>query len=200
MKDWTGGSASAHICNGNSNHTDEIREENDYYATDPIAIDLLCEREQFTPLVWEPACGGGHMARALEKRGYKVQATDKIYRGYGRGDVDFFELMNNGAQCTIDIITNPPYKYALQFVKHALDIVCEGRKVAMFLKLTFLEGQERKQFFEQYPPKTVYVSSKRIQCAKNGDFERYKKDGTAIAYAWYVWEKGYKGKPVIEWI
>lgn len=43
-----------------------------------------------------------------------------------------------------DIITNPPYKYAAEFVQHALDIIDNGQKVAMFLKLTFLEGEKRR--------------------------------------------------------
>ena len=69
-----------------------------------------------------------------------------------------------------DIITNPPYKYALQFVEKALERVKPGRKVAMFLKLQFLEGKSRKAFFLKHPPKTVYVSSSRLICAMNGDF------------------------------
>jgi hypothetical protein len=97
-----------------------------------------------------------------------------------------------------DIITNPPYKYAQQFVERALENVKPGRKVAMFLKLTFLEGKARKQMFLNNPPKTVYVSSSRLLCAKNGDFENTK--GSAVAYAWFVWEKGFKGDPVIKWI
>lgn len=75
------------------------------------------------------------------------------------------------------------------------------RKLQCFLKLTFLEGKARKKLFEKYPPKVVYVSSSRLQCAKNGDFETYKKSGgTAIAFAWFVWEKGYKGDTIIKWI
>lgn len=93
-----------------------------------------------------------------------------------------------------DIITNPPYKYALEFVEKALDIVNEGNKVAMFLKLTFLEGQKRKQFLTNNPPK-VYVYSKRQICAKNGEFE--KISSSAVAYAWFVWEKGYKGDIIV---
>ena len=69
----------------------------------------------------------------------------------------------------------------------------------MFLKLQFLEGQKRKQLFLKNPPKTVYVSSSRLYCAKNGEFERYK-DTKAIAYAWFVWVKGFMGDTVIKWI
>ena len=77
-------------------------------------------------------------------------------------------------------------------------VVSTHGKVAMFLKLTFLEGKRRKSFFKVNPPKTIYVSSSRLICAKNGDFEHMT--GSAIAYAWYVWEKGYSGDPVIKWI
>ena len=98
-----------------------------------------------------------------------------------------------------DIITNPPYKNALEFVQKALDTVQEGRKVAMFLKLTFLEGKRRGEFFKENPPKKVYVASSRLNCAMNGDFEKYPNNN-AICYAWFVWEKGYKGQPVIDWI
>lgn len=91
---------------------------------------------------------------------------------------------------------------AKEFVLHALDLVNDGNKVYMFLKLTFLEGKARyKELFSKYPPKIIYVFSERVMCAKNGDFEGMKAGGgSAVAYAWFVWQKGWKGKPTIEWI
>ena len=68
----------------------------------------------------------------------------------------------------------------------------------MFLKLTFLEGQARRKLFEENPPKIVYVFSKRVKCAKNGNFENISS--SAVAYAWYEFEKGYKGDSIIKWI
>ena len=70
-----------------------------------------------------------------------------------------------------DIITNPPYKYAKEFVEHALTLVPNGRKVFMFLKLQFLEGKGRRSLFDTGQLKTLYVSSSRIKCAMNGNFE-----------------------------
>ena len=100
-----------------------------------------------------------------------------------------------------DIITNPPYKFAKDFVEKSLSIIPTGNKVAMFLKLQFLEGKLRKKLFKTYPPKTIYVSSSRLLCAKNADFEgMINGGGSAVAYAWYVWEKGFSGKTTIEWI
>ena len=140
---------------------------------------------------------GGHLAQVLENNGYEVIATDLIYRGYGdKESLNFLEETLEDFEG--DIITNPPYKYALEFVQKALDSVNVGNKVAMFLKLQFLEGKQRKQFFIQNPPKVIYVSSSRLLCAMNGEFE--KITSSAVAYAWFVWEKGFKGDPIIKWI
>ena len=193
-KDWTGNRKSVFVCNGASNHSGGEREPNDYYATEPNAVELLLEQETFTPYVWEPACGEGHISKVLEAHGYKVLSTDLIDRGYGEGGIDFLSIER--ADISRDIITNPPYKYAKEFVEHALDISMYSTKVAMFLKLTFLEGQSRRELFAKNPPKTVYVSSARLQCGKNGVFE----GSSATAYAWFVWEKGYHGRTVIKWI
>lgn len=198
MKDWTGNAKSIFVCNGASNHTEEERQQDDYYATEPKAIHKLCEVEKFSPTVWECACGGGHLVKALQEKGYKVFASDIVDRGCPKAKrLDFFKCSN----CERDIITNPPYKYAKEFVEHALDIADNGRKVAMFLKLTFLEGKARRKMFEKYPPKKLYVFSERVMCAKNGDFEGMKAGGgSAVAYAWFIWEKGYTGKTTVDWI
>lgn len=42
-KDWTGNGKSIFTTLGASNHTEKEREINDYYATDPIAVDALLQ-------------------------------------------------------------------------------------------------------------------------------------------------------------
>ena len=191
-KDWTGNKNSVFKTLGATNHTDKEREENDYYATDPIAIDVLINdgKAELNQNLWECVCGEGHLSKRLKKFGYNVLSTDLIDRGYGEGGIDFFECKEpwNG-----DIITNPPYKYAQSFVEHALELIPNGCNVWMFLKLQFLEGKARRKLFDTGCLKTVYVSSSRILCAKNGDFEGRKKEGSAVAYAWYQFQKGYNG-------
>ena len=191
MTDWVGNSS---VRNCNKRSADA--EPHDYYATEPKATELLLEKENFAPVVWEPACGEGHIAKVLEAHGYHVVSTDLVDRGFGIGGIDFLATDPAKNNFTGDIITNPPYKYAKEFVEHALEMVPVGRKVAMFLKLTFLEGQARRELYRDNPPKTVYVSSARLQCGKNGDFS-----GTSmVAYAWFVWEKGYTGETVLKHI
>lgn len=195
--DWIGNSKSVFTTLGASNHVDSERASDDYYATEPKAMELLLEQETFSHKIWEPACGGGHLSKVLEAHGYDVLSTDLVYRGYGYPEsVNFLTISNDSFDG--DIITNPPYKYALEFVQKAINTVQDGHKVAMFLKLTFLEGKARKQFFIEHPPKTVYVSSSRLKCAMNGEFD--KIGSSAAAYAWFVWEKGFNGEPIIKWI
>lgn len=182
--DWTGNKKTTFVTIGASNHTDAEREQRDYYATDPKAASLLMECEQLHD-IWEVSCGEGHLAKEFEKAGLLKRASDIVVRNWPCEQLDFLEY--NGT-LDGDIVTNPPYKFAEEFVKHALDVVNDGRKVCMFLKLTFLEGKSRKELFDTTPPARIYVSSSRIICAKNADFKSIKTG--AVAYAWYVWEKG----------
>lgn len=140
-------------------------------------------------------CRGGHIASVLVANGHKVIAQDIVDRGYPETKIKDFLLQDKNKY---DIISNPPYVMAREFCEHALDISADGVKVAMFLKLTFLESQERKAFFQKYPIKYLYVFSKRMNCAKNGEFEKYQSN--AVAYGWYIWEKGFTGEPIIRWI
>ena len=147
-KDWTGNRASIFKTLGASNHTDHERQREDYYATEPRATELLCKLVQFDGPILEPSCGEGHISEELKKAGYDVTSRDLVDRGYGEV-ADFLAIDNiewNG-----NIVTNPPYKYAQEFVEKALSIIPKRKKVAMFLKLTFLEGKARRALFRSTP-------------------------------------------------
>jgi len=196
-KDWTGNYNSIFKTLGATSHSNETREENDYYATTPEAAEHLLQLETFSDNIWECACGAGHLSEVFLKNGYTVTSTDLVDRGYGEPGIDFLKTKErfNG-----DIITNPPYKYAKEFVEKALEVIPDGNKVAMFLKLTFMESNSRRKLFTERPPKYVYVSSSRLTCAKNGDFDTMQKaGGSAVAYGWFIWEKGFTGDSTLRW-
>lgn len=186
-------------CNGCVGHGTAVREEHDYYATPPEAVHKLFDSEYFTPpeVVWECACGGGHIAEALKEHGVQSYCTDLIDRGYGTGGVDFLksDLIYN-----VDtILTNPPYKYATDFVLHALDVLPDNGRVIMFLKTTFLEGQDRwKRLHSKFPPIAMYQFIERQRCSRNGEFKA--KGDNAISYAWYEWRNVFNGHPQIYWL
>ena len=178
---------------GASNHSDYDRIKHDFYSTDPKAINYLLKYEKFNNKIWECACGNGNLSKRLERFGYDVTSTDLVYRGFGRGNIDFLKCHK---KFDGDIITNPPYKYATEFVLKALKL--SNQKVAMFLKIQFLETQKRwLQLFKLYPPSTIYVFVKRINCYRNDD--RSIK-GSAVCYAWFVWDKEYTGETRVRWI
>lgn len=184
--------------------SDAIRQEHDYYATEPKATELLTQIEEIKPLVLEPFCGEGHISKVLEN--HKVFSSDLIDRGFGEiADVRDYNLVNNNLylrdkliyNSDFDIVTNPPYKNSNFYVEYCLNLLRPNCKLIMFLKLQFLETKKRKELFEKYPLKTLHVSSSRLVAAKNGDFNNTK--GSAIAYAWFVWERGFLGNPIIKW-
>lgn len=202
-KDWTGNKKSTFIQLGASNHTDKQRELNDFYATDPHALEIFLDKLKQDNIklhkgIWECACGQGHLSEVLKKRGYEVYSTDIIDRGYGDEQIDFLNEKYFQDDLMADILTNPPYKFAQEFVEKALDRQFKGFYTIMFLRIQFLEGQARKKLFEKYPPKYVYVNSARQICYINGNMN--KKISSASCYCWFIWEKGYKGEPIIRWI
>jgi len=167
------------------------RQKDDFYATPPEATQQLLDVEKFQGKIYEPCCGQGHISKVLIKNGYDVESSDLVDRGYGKSNIDF--LMEYKTRD--NIITNPPYgRLLMQFVRQTQKIA--DKKIAMLLKLTFLEGQERKEFFKEYPPTRVHVFSKRLSLMKNG--ESY--DGGMMALAWFVWEKNNKTTTTINWL
>lgn len=163
------------------------REKDDFYATPNWAIDALLNREAFEGEIWEPACGDGAICKRLEHYGYKnIYATDLIDRGYGDGGLDFMN-MRREAQ---NIITNPPFKIGTKFTIHALNLA--QKKVCIFNKLSFLEGKERRdRLFSQNKLECVYVFGERVG---------FNGGGGMLAFAWFVFDKRYDGKPRLEWI
>ena len=171
-----------------------------FIGTDPKALELFLDRIDKDGIklhenIWECACGEGNLSKVLKKRGYYVQSSDLINRGFGTGEIDFLKLKLSALNQ--DILTNPPYKYALDFVKHALEMQNNGYYTIMFLKIQFLEGKERYKFFQENPPKFVYVHSERQKCYLNNIDD---KQGSAVCYAWFIWEKGFKGDTIVRWI
>ena len=151
----------------------------------------------------EPCIGGGHIAKIIKDYypNSKITGVDLIDRGYENTKIGDFLTYNFDEQFD-NIITNPPYSLAQDFLEKSMDIVINGGKIAMFLKIQFLEGVKRKEMFKKYPPKYIYVFSKRQNPWRNGSEvdEKGKPWSSTMCFAWFVWEKGSKTEPVIRWL
>tara|TARA_Y100000114_G_C11653980_1_gene275673 strand:+ start:77 stop:667 length:591 start_codon:yes stop_codon:yes gene_type:complete len=187
---------------GSTRHSVSEREKNDFYATDPQSVLMFLKKIRKDNIclsnhIWENACGDGAIAKVLKSQGYSVFSTDIFERGYADALLDFtfepsFTWMG-------DVMTNPPYKHSIDFVKNSIRAVPKGNLVIMYLRLQFVEGIKRRSLYEDFPPKYIYVHSSRQKTYKNNDKEA-GKNANAVCFAWFIWEKGYRGDTVLRWL
>lgn len=182
----------------------EGRPDTDFYSTPSHATAALLGKELFGKRILEPACGEGAISEVLKYWGYEVSSTDLYNYGYGISHKDFLNPSTYTTDSNYDaIITNPPYRHAEEFLKRALDMTkLTNGKVALLLKLQFLEGQKRKTLLEHSPLRSVYVFSKRLTFSRNN--EPIGNSGM-MAFAWYVWDWNLEnhcpdGRAHIEWL
>lgn len=183
-------------------HSDKKRHKDDYYATDPRAVkDLIAMLNKYNieipKEIVETSVGGGHIAKEFEKIGCNVTGYDIVDRGYPNTIIrDYLTVDKLPDGCMV--IENPPFKRNIEFIKHSLSLIKKGQYICTFQKIQFLESQERKLFFEETPPKYVFVFSKRVKTYINGDMS--DKQSSAMCFCWFVFEKGYHGDTVVKWI
>lgn len=171
---------------------DGLREADDFYPTPPDATEALLRVESFDGPIWEPACGNGAISKVLEAHGHRVVSTDLVDRDYGTPRIDF--LMETTSQAP-NIITNPPFKLMVPFVRKSLDLTTS--KVAMLLRINALEGLERRRLFEETPLASVRVFSKRLTFQRGG-FSTH--GGGMLAFAWFTWDHAHEGPPTLGWV
>lgn len=177
------------------------RQIDDWYPTPPEATEKLLEVEKFDAVIWEPAAGDGALAEMLAAAGYGVIASDLNSYGYCKSGIDFLmeTQLPEALRPVTSLVTNPPYKLAEQFIRHAIGLGVT--KHAWLLRLAFLEGAARHEnLFKDNPPSRIHVFSKRLTIWR-GD-EKPTGSGTT-AYAWFVWDQpigSLKLKPRVNWI
>lgn len=164
------------------------RQAEDYYPTPYEGTLRLLKAETFAGGIREPACGEGHMSRILEEAGYRVDSSDLVDRGFGRGGIDF---LLDFRRCD-NVVTNPPFKLLDEFHRHAISVA--RVKVALLCRLAVLEGAGRRQRFEwgEMPLARVLAFSERLKIQRG----RLAKPGEGVgmvAFAWFIFERGHRG-------
>lgn len=171
------------------------------YATPANCTEALLAVESFQGAVWEPACGNGAIVRVLAAEGIATAATDLHDWGFGTPGIDVetgVDFLTTTCLLAPNVVTNPPFSLAEEFAAHAQHL--GARKVALFLRLAFLEGEaRRKGIFTTHPPCRVWVMSRR-RTLWRADDPNPRETGGTMAFAWFVWERGHKGAPVVGWL
>jgi hypothetical protein len=165
--------------------------EQDTLFTPPNAVRALLTVEKFEGVGWDPASGSGNISQCFYPPLISSDISVEPWV-FGIKGIDFLDQYRQ-----VDfIITNPPFLLATAFAKHALKC---AKKVALLLRIQFLESQSRYKFFLENPPSTVYIPSGRIKCY-SPSYKGNSKGISSQSLAWFVWNRGSLQKTVIEWM
>ena len=172
--------------------------KDDLYETPDCAIAALLRVEKIPQTVWEPACGPGAIVRHLRGTGRTVIASDLVDYGCpgseSRRDFLFEREAPAGVQA---IVTNPPFKLAVPFVLHALEIVPE---VHVLLRLAFLEGLRWQEKGLAQGLSNVWVFAPRLPFMHRADYDGPVNSNSGMPFAWFTWRKGHYHPPHIGWL
>lgn len=164
------------------------RKKSDFYETPYSVTQQLLDTECFEGLILEPAQGEGAIVSILNKNHLPCV-------GY-----DIEKNFLTETQKYPNIITNPPFSIALEFILKAKEIA--EHKIAFLLPLAYLHGKRRYDVIYQdklFPLETVHVFTRYPMLG-----DKLREDGKyrtgMMVYAWFVWNREHSGSPKISWI
>ncbi len=168
-----------------------------YYTPDEVALACVGTLDlRGVRYVLEPSVGQGAWVRALRFHTTplsgphlplhiatcdvdpeaKHESSDEIVHG------PFEESISPGARFDL-VIGNPPFSQAEEHVRLALR---HGHTVAFLLRLAFLEGAKRRDFWRENPAYSVHVLTSRPSFTGGGT--------DSAAYGFFLWIRGSTGK------
>lgn len=149
-------------------------------------------------VIYEPCSGAGAIVDVLEEYGFNnIMASDIQTGDFVRGErgVDVYGISDN---VTDIVFTNPPYNRMTKDNMLAEFQRIAGKKVILLLNIFFLSSKDRKEMLENSHLRHVYIHSDRVTMYPFGE-EKPKNGGTKM-FAWFVWDKEYRGTPSLSWI
>lgn len=164
------GAEASRIVGGNSAYK---RVESDFYPTPREATVALLDFLALPTktVVWEPACGEGHMVDVMQEYDLQVIGTD-IQSG-----TDY--LTTEDRVCDW-IITNPPFSLADQFIERSIE---SGKPFAMLLKAQYWHAKKRLELFRRYAPTYILPLTWRPDFT----FKQRGKGSPLMDVMWVVW-------------
>jgi hypothetical protein len=168
--------------------------QRDLYETPVCAVAALLRVEHLPHRIWECAAGRGAIVNVLRDRDHVVIASDIHDYGFPLHFVaDFLATAKAPPGCST-IITNPPYRDADRFVRHALDPVPH---VYLLLRLAFLESVRRTDILEKRGLARVHVFRKRLPMMHRDGWSG-PRASSAIPFAWFRWDRDHAGPATID--
>jgi hypothetical protein len=171
---------------GGNRNAARPKPDNEFHPTPVEAVDALMEREGGALRrywkIWEPCCGNGAAAKALEFYKFDIVGTDLVDRGYGTGSLDFLKWQ--GEPAAKAIVTNPPFSLAVEFAMQAKALGVEY--VAFLHKATFWHAADRDRLWAAWQPARIYALTFRL------DFENL--GSPTMECIWIIWDRKHSGE------
>jgi hypothetical protein len=179
-----------------TNRSNGTRKKDDTYNT-PDELALACTRALADlPMaeprtILEPSVGGGAFARAAAT--IWPRATLETVDIAKRSDATYTMPFEKFADYGWDLILgNPPYSLAEPHIRHALALLTPGGVLAFLLRTAFKESKKRLQFWREFPHRIEHQIVPRPSFTGKGS--------DATSYSWFVWQRGYRERPVCSWL
>jgi hypothetical protein len=155
---------------------------------------LYVEAQQLPQCIWEPAAGDGAIVRPFQAAGFTVMASD--IADYGLAGCRIIDYLTSKPIRGVEgIVTNPPYRLAVQFAEKALR---EAPYLALLLRTNFLESTARLKFFRKHEPPRIWISSRRLPMMHRHGWQGPRASSNTC-FAWFVWDERSEQKRIIDW-
>jgi hypothetical protein len=206
------------------------RNANGNYQTPPNAIDALLENVKFlSGGLLEPCAGSGGILRRIKEKvpnsiipngqmiavEIRKEERESLMKVADRVIIEDFLTWTPEEEMFIDtIITNPDYEIAEEVIEHCFEIAPHS-DIMMLLRLGFLAGKNRRDFWKRHPLAQLLILSDRpsfgtyVRCQNQGcDWEFFyhwfqeipkicpicldkvkKTSNDATDYGWFVFSK-----------
>lgn len=177
------------------------RDPDDWYVEPPECSDALFKVEDFSGVVWDPACGIGRIVKSARENGIHSFGTDIIDRSEEcECEIDF---LNDTPEFVFDhIVSNPPFRFAEEFALKSLSILKTGKMLALLLPLVWISGfSSKRQWLPESPLLRLLPISPRPSMPPGRVILEGIKPGNGTKdFAWFVWEKGYVGDATVAFL
>lgn len=177
------------------------RDPHDFYIEEEWCDRRLFAMEKFEGDVVDPACGTGRIVRSAIDSGLDARGYDLVKRSaFCLEERDF---LDGGVACD-NIVSNPPFRHCnaradFRFIRRALEGA--ARKVALLLPATFDCGDKNSRFLQSTPLRRKLVITPRPSMPPGAVIEAGMKPGGGTTdFAWFVFLRGYDGKPELGWL
>lgn len=175
------------------------RDPDDWYVEPEWCCDALFAAVRFDGYIADPCCGLGRVLDGAARAGYLTYGFDIKDRGAGirhRFETrDFFAAVPGRYR---NIACNPPYKYDDEFLRRALELT--EYKVAVLLRAQWVNAGTRSAWLERQPLRHVLALTPRPSMPPGAVILAGESPGGGqVDYSWFVFERGYRGKPEFGW-